>query len=135
VAFFSHRPIFALDGLTGDFSFHKRAGERGLYGALAEIGVRYVLTLGPRSTELPQLIRATQARGHGGESVSFAGTIADDGTANSYAIGLFSPLLARSVGWVRTERDNLVATDFSSRAWALWRLSQLTHSGESAHLR
>lgn len=123
VGFFSHRPVFALDGLTGDYAFHALAADRGLYEALEEIGVRYVITLGPQSSELPVLIRMTAERGHGGEAVSFAGKVDDDGTARPTAVGLFSPLEARSVGWLRTDMDNLVGSDFSARDWALWRLS------------
>lgn len=125
VGFFSHRPIFALDGLTGDFAFQALAAQRGLYEALNQIGVRYVLTLGPRSAELPAMIRATAARGHGGEAISFAGEIDDDGTARSTAVGLCSAFTKRSLGWLRTGTDNLVGADFSARAWGLWRLAPL----------
>jgi len=126
LGFFTHRPIFALDGLTGDYAFHELAAREGLYPALHRIGVRYLLSVGPESIELPGLIQTTRERGHGGEGASFEGLVEPGGTnAESAAVGLFSPLVARHVGWLRTSRENLVGADFCERRMGLWRLQPL----------
>jgi hypothetical protein len=133
IGFFSHRPIFALDGLTGDYAFHERAARHGLYSTLRDVGVDYLLSVGPSSPELPALIASTARRGHGGESVAFAGLVdTNRTTAESTAVGLFSPLVGRSVGWLRTTPANLVGADFSTRALGLWVLEPVEEPMQTA---
>lgn len=126
LGFFVHRPIFAMDGLTGDYAFHERAAREGLYEALRGIGVRYMLSLGPRSIELPALIETTRVRGHGGESAAYVGKIDADGQAGETdAVAMWSALVGRRLGWLRTSPENLVGADFCERPMGLWTLEPI----------
>jgi hypothetical protein len=123
IAYFSQRSVMALDGLTGDFRFHERAARDGLYPALDAIGVRYLLSLGPRSRELSKLIAKTQRIGHGGEGPSFHGTIDASGIAESRAVGLYSGIARRHVGLLLTDARNLVGEGFCEREMGVWSLA------------
>jgi hypothetical protein len=123
VAYFSRRSVMALDGLTGDYAFHERAGRDGLYTALHGMGVRYLLAPGPRLREFPEAFRRTEAIGHTGEGASFRGTIGADGLGTVSAIGLYSAIEGRNVGWLRTDDSNLVDQGFCSREIAVWKLA------------
>jgi hypothetical protein len=115
--------VLALDGLTGDFAFHERAARDGLHPALDALGVRYLLSLGPRSAELTGMIRKTERFGHGGEGPAFRGAVDAQGMAEASAVGLYSGIARRQLGWLRTRPDNLVAEGFSERAVGVWRLA------------
>jgi hypothetical protein len=119
---FSEHPVFALDGLTGDFAFHERAAELGLREALAELGIGYVYSFGPRSTEVAHFARITEARGHGGEAVAFYATPEGDGESRLRAIGLVSPLIGRDVATICLGPDLLVGEGFPGRRMGIWKL-------------
>jgi len=123
IAYFSHRSVMALDGLTGDFAFHERAARDGLYVALHAMGDRYLLAPGPRSREFPAAFRKSEAIGHTGEGTSARGTIGADGVGEMSAIGLYSAIAGRHVGWLRTDDGNLVDQGLCSRAIAVWKLA------------
>jgi hypothetical protein len=123
LAFFSHRAVFALDGLTGDYAFHERASRDGLEPALRELGVTAVFSIGPDSRELPPLFARTRAIGHGGEGPSFEGQVNAAGMGHAARIGLYSAITRRSVGWLATNDANLIARCPCSRDIALWKLA------------
>jgi hypothetical protein len=129
LGYYSDRPIFALDGLMGDFAWQTRAAEVGLYEALRERGVGFVLSLGPRSSELARRVAATRWLGHSGEGVAFAGTIHEDGTASADALGVWSPIANEHIGWLGTRADNLVGAVDGVRALGLWRLEPVHKPG------
>lgn len=120
--YFSHHPILALDGLTMDRAFYQDAANRGVYAALRDRGVRYVMSPGPKAPRIAQLQAVTAELGHGGEGVGFH---AGDDIATLAQLSVFSPFLGRSVGSLRTDASTLVA-DFgalgASSQLALYRL-------------
>lgn len=120
--YFSDHPVFALDGLTGDFAFHERAAERGLVEALAELGVRYVYAFGPRSAQLTRYARETERRGHGGEGVAFYGTELESGETELQAIGVVSPIVGRSLGKICLGPQWLVGEGLSQPPMGIWKL-------------
>jgi len=121
VAYFSHRPIVALDGLTGDFRFHHRAAAVGLYQTLAELGVTHVVTMGPGSPSLGEWIDKTRLIGHGGEGPTFDGEVHPDGTATPRAVGLYSGIVKANVGWLSTAASHFVSQ--CKCGFGMWRLA------------
>lgn len=121
MAFFAERPIVALDGLTGDFAWHERSAEVGLYEALRERGVTHVVSMGARSPHLAPWIERTRLEGHGGEGPTFEGNLLADGMVEPLAVGMFSGIVMRQVGWLATTRDTLVSD--CPCGFSMWRLA------------
>jgi len=121
IAFFSNHPVFALDGLTGDFAFHTDAAKYGLAHVLAARHWRFLYSMGPESKDLTQAIGRTTRYGEAGEAVSFYGLRGQDGSLRLSAVGLFSPIAMRDVGRINLRQIDLVHA-FPKIGMSIWRI-------------
>jgi len=118
IAYFSHRAIFAFDGLTLDFAYHHEAGRLGLAPYLASKGIHYLISVSPDSAEARGFMDDTRRLGR----VENTAYLPAPGGKRVDALTIWSPILRRDLGTIRIGRAAAVAKDFCSRDLTIWKI-------------
>jgi hypothetical protein len=118
IAYFSDRPVFAFDGLTLDFSYHRDAARNGLAAYLREHRIRYLFGVAADSSEALDLANRSLKEGQVEDT---AYRLAPDRRSVD-ALTIESGVLGVALGEIALARLPVMRRGFCSRDVAIWRL-------------
>jgi hypothetical protein len=117
MAYFSHRSVFAFDGLTNDFAYHQDAARGGLQSYLRAHRITYLYSVAPASDEALKFAAKTKIEG---QQEDTAYLLAPDGHSVQ-SLTIFSGVLGIPLGTFDLSRLKEVRRGFCSRDVAIWK--------------